>query len=125
LRNETLNPGVGVKADIREFFIGKISLAFNDTNFLSELAQFFLPKIDRFILLVTIKERIMRCEQLMLTLLDMFLTIISVYIVVPDPGKGVCTDPVNRCAILEGEGLGPPSGDKERQLSPDRETGKT
>jgi hypothetical protein len=44
---------------------------------------------------------------------------------VPDPGKGVCADPVNRGAILEGEGPGPPSGDKERQLSPDRGRGKT
>ncbi len=44
---------------------------------------------------------------------------------VPDPGKGGWADPVNRGAILEGEGLGPPSGDKERQLSPDRERGKT
>jgi hypothetical protein len=44
---------------------------------------------------------------------------------VPDPGKGVCADPVKRGAILEGEGPGPPSGDKERQLSPDRERGKT
>jgi hypothetical protein len=35
---------------------------------------------------------------------------------VPDPGKGVRADPVNRGAILEGEGPGPPSGDKERQL---------
>jgi hypothetical protein len=45
--------------------------------------------------------------------------------VVPDPGKGVCADPVKRGAILEGEGPGPPSGDKERQLSPGRERGKT
>jgi hypothetical protein len=44
---------------------------------------------------------------------------------VPDPGKGVCTDPLNRGAILEGEGPGPPSGDKERQLSPDRGRAKT
>jgi hypothetical protein len=44
---------------------------------------------------------------------------------VPDPGKGVCADPVNRGAILEGEGPGPPSGDKERQLSPDEGRGKT
>jgi hypothetical protein len=44
---------------------------------------------------------------------------------VPDPGKGVCADPVNRGAILEGEGPGPPSGDKERQLSPDKGRGKT
>ncbi len=43
---------------------------------------------------------------------------------VPDPGEGVCVDPVNRGAILEGEGPGPPSGDKERQLSPDKGRGK-
>jgi hypothetical protein len=49
----------------------------------------------------------------------------KIYIHVPDPGKGVCADPVNRGAILEGEGLGPPSGDKEHQLSPDRVRGKT
>jgi hypothetical protein len=42
-----------------------------------------------------------------------------------NPGKGVCADPVERCAILEVEGPGPPSGDSERQLSPDREGGKT
>jgi hypothetical protein len=44
---------------------------------------------------------------------------------VPDPGKGVCADPVNRGAILEGEGPGPPSRDKERQLSPDKGRAKT
>ncbi len=44
---------------------------------------------------------------------------------VSDPGKGVCADPVNRGAILEGEGPGPPSGDKERQLRSDKERGKT
>ncbi len=44
---------------------------------------------------------------------------------VPDPGKGVRADPVNGGAILEGEGPGPPSGDKERQLSPDKGRGKT
>jgi hypothetical protein len=44
---------------------------------------------------------------------------------VPDPGKGVCADPVNKGAILKGEGPGPPSGDKERQLSPDKGRGKT
>jgi hypothetical protein len=32
---------------------------------------------------------------------------------------------VNRGAILEGEGPGPPSRDKERQLSPDKGRGKT
>ncbi len=34
--------------------------------------------------------------------------------IVPDPGEGVCVDPVNRGAILEGDGQGPPSGEKER-----------
>ncbi len=43
---------------------------------------------------------------------------------VPDPGKGVCADPVNGGAILEGAGQGPPSGDKEHQLSPDKGRGK-
>ncbi len=42
-----------------------------------------------------------------------------------NPGKGVCTDPVERGAILEVEGPGPPSGDSERQLSPDRGGGRT
>jgi hypothetical protein len=41
-------------------------------------------------------------------------------LIVPDPGKGVCTDPVNRDAILEGGGPGPPDGNKERQLNPDK-----
>ncbi len=49
----------------------------------------------------------------------------KVVLTVPDPVKGVCADPVNRGAILEVEGPGPPSGDKERQLSPDMERGKT
>jgi hypothetical protein len=44
---------------------------------------------------------------------------------VPHPGKGVCADPVNRIAILEGGGPGPPGGNKERQLSPDKIRGKT
>jgi hypothetical protein len=42
-----------------------------------------------------------------------------------NPGKGVCADPVERGAILEVEGPGPPSGDSEHQLSPDRGGGKT
>ncbi len=50
---------------------------------------------------------------------------VMVMTTVPDPGKGVCADPVNGGAILEGEGPGPPSGDKERQLSPDKGRGKT
>jgi hypothetical protein len=49
----------------------------------------------------------------------------SVTCPVPDPGEGVCADPVNRGAILEGGGPGPPSGDKKRQLSPDKGRGKT
>jgi hypothetical protein len=42
-----------------------------------------------------------------------------------DPGKRVCANPVKRGAILEGEGPGPPSGDNERQLSPNRGGRKT
>ncbi len=44
---------------------------------------------------------------------------------VPDPGKGVCADPVNGGAIL---GKGEPDsqgGNKERQLSPDKGRDKT
>jgi hypothetical protein len=51
--------------------------------------------------------------------------VLRIELSVPDPGKGVCADPVKRGAILEGEGPGPPGGDKERQLSPDRGRGKT
>jgi hypothetical protein len=47
------------------------------------------------------------------------------HIGVPDPGKGVCADPVNRDAILEGGSPGPPGGNKELQLSPDKGRGKT
>ncbi len=39
--------------------------------------------------------------------------------IVLDPSKGVCADPVERVAILEVEGPGPPGGVSERQLSPD------
>ncbi len=45
--------------------------------------------------------------------------------IVVDPGKGVCADPVNGGAILGKGGTGPKGGDKERQLSPDRERDKT
>ncbi len=45
--------------------------------------------------------------------------------VVLDPGKGVCTDPVERDAILEVKGPGPPGRVRERQLSPDRGGEKT
>jgi hypothetical protein len=40
-------------------------------------------------------------------------------------GKGVCADPVERVAILEVKGPGPPSWVNERQLSPDRGGEKT
>jgi hypothetical protein len=42
-----------------------------------------------------------------------------------DPGKGVCAGPVERVAILEVKGPGPPGGVSERQLSPDRGGEKT
>ena len=45
--------------------------------------------------------------------------------IVLDPGKGVCADRVNRGAILEGGGPGPPGGNKECQLSPGKGRGKT
>ncbi len=44
---------------------------------------------------------------------------------VVDPGKGVCADPVNRDAILGKGGTGPKGGNKENQLSPDKERDKT
>jgi hypothetical protein len=44
---------------------------------------------------------------------------------VPDSGKGVCADPVERAAILEVKGPGPLGGVSERQLSPDRGGEKT
>jgi hypothetical protein len=37
---------------------------------------------------------------------------------VPDPSKGVCADPSNKGAILEGEGLGPPSGIQRASVEP-------
>ncbi len=51
----------------------------------------------------------------------MFYNILSV----PDPGKGVCADPVNGGAILGKGGPDPQGGNKERQLSPDKGRGKT
>jgi hypothetical protein len=41
-------------------------------------------------------------------------------VTVPDPGKGVCADPVNGAAILGKEGPDPQGGNKARQLSPDK-----
>jgi hypothetical protein len=46
-------------------------------------------------------------------------------VIVVDPGKGVCADPVNGGAILGKGGTSPKGGNKERQLSPDRERDKT
>ncbi len=46
-------------------------------------------------------------------------------LIVLDPGKGVCADPVERVAILEVKGPGPRGGVSERQLSPDRGGEKT
>jgi hypothetical protein len=42
-----------------------------------------------------------------------------------DPGEGVCADPVNGDAILGKGELDPQGGNKERQLSPDKERDKT
>jgi hypothetical protein len=44
---------------------------------------------------------------------------------VPDPGKGVCADPVSGGAILGKGGPDPQGGNKERQLSPDKGRDKT
>jgi hypothetical protein len=46
-------------------------------------------------------------------------------VIVPDPGKGVCADPVNGGAILGKGGPDPKGGNKERQLSPDKGREKT
>jgi hypothetical protein len=42
-----------------------------------------------------------------------------------DPEKGVCADPVDGGAILGGGGPDPHSRDRERQLAPDKGSGKT
>ncbi len=44
---------------------------------------------------------------------------------VPDPGKGVCADPVDGGAIFGKGGPKPQGGNKERQLSPDKGRMKT
>jgi hypothetical protein len=46
-------------------------------------------------------------------------------VIVPDPGKGECADPVNGGAILGKGGSDPRGGNKERQLSPDKGRYKT
>jgi hypothetical protein len=48
-----------------------------------------------------------------------------VVVLVLDPGKGVCADPVNGSAILGKGGPDPHSRDRERQLAPDKGRGKT
>ncbi len=42
-----------------------------------------------------------------------------------DPKEGVCADPVDRAAILGGGGPDPHSRDRERQLTPDKGSGKS
>ncbi len=42
-----------------------------------------------------------------------------------DPKEGVCADPVDGGAILERGGPNPHSRDRERQLAPDKGSGKT
>jgi hypothetical protein len=46
-------------------------------------------------------------------------------VTVLDPGKGVCADPVIGGAILGKGGPDPQSGNKGRQLSPDKGREKT
>jgi hypothetical protein len=49
----------------------------------------------------------------------------SYYIIVSDPDKGVCADPVNRGAILGRGESDPHSESRECQLAPDKGRGKT
>ncbi len=49
----------------------------------------------------------------------------TIFISVLDPKKGVCADPVDGVAILGGGGPDPHSRDRERQLAPDKGSGKT
>ncbi len=44
---------------------------------------------------------------------------------VPDPGKGLCADPVNGGAILGKGGPDPQGRNKKHQLSPDKGMDKT
>jgi hypothetical protein len=53
--------------------------------------------------------------------INMYMFIVNV----PDPGKGVCTDPVNGGAILGKGEPDPQGGNKEHQLSPDKGREKT
>ncbi len=52
-------------------------------------------------------------------------TSVVAVVAVLDPGKGVCADPRRGDAILGVGGPGPPKGDDEPQLSPDRGGEKT
>jgi hypothetical protein len=45
--------------------------------------------------------------------------------IVLDPKEGVCADPVDRAAILGRGGPDPQSRDRERQLTPDKGSGRT
>ncbi len=47
------------------------------------------------------------------------------FVSIPDPGKGVCADPVNGGAILGQGGQEPQGGNKKHQLSPDKGRVKT
>ncbi len=47
------------------------------------------------------------------------------FVAVLDPKKGVCADPVDGVAILGRGGPDPHSRDRERQLAPDKGSGKT
>ncbi len=42
-----------------------------------------------------------------------------------EPKKGVCADPVDRAAIWGRGGPDPHSRDRERQLTPDKGSGRT
>ncbi len=50
--------------------------------------------------------------------------ILRMLVIVPDPSKGVCADPVNGGANLGKGGPDPKGGNKERQLSPDKRKDK-
>ncbi len=47
------------------------------------------------------------------------------HILVPDPGEGVCSDPVNGGAILGKGGPDPQGRNREHQLGPDKGREKT
>jgi hypothetical protein len=52
-------------------------------------------------------------------------TLMIMGVLVPDPGKGVCADPMNGGAILGKGGPDPQGGNRERQLSPNKGREKT